>query len=152
MPTWLIKSEPYKYPFSALVTDGKATWDGVRNFEARNNLRAMKTGDLALYYHSNEGKEIVGVARVRRAAYRDPSAPKDEDWSAVDVEPAFALASPVGLAALKKNPKLKEMALIRRARVSVVPITPAEFREVLAMGKTKLAMTKAKAKAKAKKK
>ena len=136
MATWLIKSEPYKYAFSVLVADGSATWDGVRNSEARNNLRAMKKGELALYYHSNEGKEVVGVARVKRTAYRDPTAPKDEDWSAVDVEPAFPLKEPVGLAAIKKNPKLKDIALVRRSRISVVPVTAAEFREVLAMGKT----------------
>jgi predicted RNA-binding protein with PUA-like domain len=138
MATWLIKSEPYKYPFSQLLADGSTRWDGVRNYEARNNLRKMKTGDLALYYHSNEGKEVVGVARVRRTAYRDPTAPKDEDWSAVDFEPAFSLSEPVTLAAIKHNEKLAEMALLRRGRISVVPVTPDEFREVLAMGKTRL--------------
>jgi predicted RNA-binding protein with PUA-like domain len=102
----------------------------------------MKKGDLALYYHSNEGKEIVGVARVKRAAYRDPTAPKDEDWSAVDFEPAFALKEPVGLAAIKANAKLKEMGLVRRSRISVVSVTAGEFREVLSMGKTKLPKTK----------
>ena len=137
MATWLIKSEPYKYPFSQLLVDGVTRWDGVRNYEARNNLRAMKKGELALYYHSNEGKEVVGVARVKRTAYPDPTAPKGEDWAAVDFEPAFPLKEPVSLAAIKKNAKLADMALLRRSRISVVPVTAAEFREILAMGKTK---------------
>ncbi len=142
MATWLIKSEPYKYSFSQLLVDGATRWDGVRNYEARNNLRAMKEGELALYYHSNEGKEVVGVARVKRTAYPDPTAPKDEDWAAVDFEPAFPLKEPVTLAAIKKNAKLADMALLRRPRISVVPVTAPEFREVLAMGKTKLPKTK----------
>jgi predicted RNA-binding protein with PUA-like domain len=138
MPShWLIKSEPYKYPFSQLEKDKRTIWDGVRSFEARNHLRAMKRGDLALYYHSNEGKEVVGVACVTREAYPDPTAP-GEDWSAVDVEPVRTLTAPVGLGAIRANAKLKDIQLVRRARLSVVPVTAAEFREVLAMGKTKL--------------
>jgi predicted RNA-binding protein with PUA-like domain len=138
MPShWLIKSEPDKYAFSRLQSDGHTIWEGVRNFEARNNLRAMKVGDLALYYHSNEGKAVVGIARVTREAYPDPTAP-DEDWSVVDVEPVAPLAEPVGLGAIKANRKLKNIQLVRRSRLSVVPLTPGEFREVLAMGKTKL--------------
>src|SRR5258707_232737 len=92
---WLIKSEPLKYPFSKLLADGETCWDGVRNFEARNNLRAMQVGDLALFYHSNEGKEVVGVARVSRTAYQDPTT--DEDWSAVDFKPVATLNTPVSL-------------------------------------------------------
>ncbi len=133
---WLVKSEPYKYPFAQLVKDKKTTWDGVRNFEARNNLRAMKKGDLALFYHSNEGKEIVGVARVQREAYADPTT--EEDWSVVDFEPHAPLAAPVTLGAIRKNPKLAEMQLLRKSRLSVVPVTAAEFKEILAAGKTKL--------------
>jgi predicted RNA-binding protein with PUA-like domain len=132
---WLIKSEPYKYPYSQLEKDGVTTWDGVRNFEARNNLRAMKKGDLALFYHSNEGKEIVGIARVRRTAYQDPST--KEDWSAVDFEPYKALKSPVTLADVRNDPALQEMQLVRRSRLSVVPVTEGEFSAILAAGKTK---------------
>ena len=135
MSTWLIKSEPHVYAFSQLVTDKKTSWEGVRNFEARNNLRAMKKGDLALYYHSNEGKEIVGIAKIVKTAYRDPTAPKDEDWSTVDVAPVKPLAHPVTLAAIKSNKKLAKMALVKKARISVVPVTKAEFDEVLAMSK-----------------
>ena len=130
MAHWLIKSEPYKYPYSKLVSDGVAVWDGIRSFEARNNLRAMRVGDLALFYHSNEGKEIVGVARVKREAYADPTAEKGEDWSVVDFEP-------VTLTAAKANPKLAAMALVKKSRLSVSPVTAAEFKEVLAQGKTK---------------
>jgi predicted RNA-binding protein with PUA-like domain len=138
MPSyWLIKSEPYKYPYSQLEADRRTTWEGVRNHEARNHLRGMKLGDFALYYHSNEGKEIVGVARVAREAYPDPTAP-NEDWSAVDVEPISMLKAPVSLAAVKASTKLRDMLLVRRSRISVVPVTAAEFREVLRMGKTKL--------------
>jgi predicted RNA-binding protein with PUA-like domain len=135
---WLIKSEPYKYPFSQLEKDRRTSWEGIRNFEARNNLRAMKRGDLALYYHSNEGKEIVGVARVAKEAYPDPTAPQGEDWCTVDVEPVTPIKAPVALAAVKASAKLKDILLVRRSRISVVPVTPAEFREVLKMGKTKL--------------
>jgi predicted RNA-binding protein with PUA-like domain len=133
---WLIKSEPFKYPFSKLVADGVTVWDGVRNFEARNNLRAMKPGDLLLYYHSNEGREVVGVARVRRGAYQDPTT--NEDWSAVDVEPVAALAVPVTLATIRATKALAEMALLRRSRLSVTPVTRGEFEAVLALGKTVL--------------
>jgi predicted RNA-binding protein with PUA-like domain len=136
MATWLIKSEPSVYPWSKLVREGKATWDGVRNFEARNNLRAMKKGDLCLFYHSNEGKEIVGVARVRKESYQDPTT--KDDWSAVDVEPVEALASPVGLATIKKHAVLKNMALVKRSRLSVVPVTPIELEAVLDLGDTRL--------------
>lgn len=135
MSRWLIKSEPHVYGFLQLQNDGKTSWDGVRNFEARNNLRAMKKGDLALYYHSNKGKEIVGVARVARAAYHDPTAPEDEDWVSVEVAPVEALPAPVTLAAVKANKKLANIALVRRSRISVVPVTDAEFDEVLRMAR-----------------
>ena len=133
---WLIKSEPDAYSWTKLVADGKTRWDGVRNFTARNNLRAMKVGDLAFYYHSNEGKEIVGVARVRKAAYADPTA-KEGDWSAVDFEPAFALVAPVTLATIKATPSLSTMQLVRLSRLSVCAVTKEEFAAILAMGKTK---------------
>lgn len=133
---WLVKSEPYKYSFEELVRDGRTTWDGVRNFEARNNLRSMKRGDLLLFYHSNEGKAVVGVAKVAREAYADPTA-KEGDWSVVDVSPVKALASPVTLDAIRADEALANMQLLRRSRLSVVPVTPDEFRRVLALGKTK---------------
>ena len=134
---FLIKSEPYKYPFEKLVADGRAVWDGVRNFEARNNLRAMKKGDLCLYYHSNEGKAVVGIAKVAREAYPDPTAEKGEDWSVVDVEPVRALARPVGLEELRAHPILSKMMMLRRTRLSVVPVTPGEFEAVLDLAKKK---------------
>src|SRR5579871_5656139 len=100
---WLVKSEPFKYSFDKLVTDGRTTWDGVRNFEARNNLRAMKAGDTCLFYHSSEGKEVVGVARVSREAFADPTA-DDGDWSAVELEPVRRLARGVTLDELRRDP------------------------------------------------
>lgn len=134
---FLVKSEPYKFPWAQLVRDGHAVWDGVRSFEARNNLRLMRPGDLLLFYHSNEGKEIVGVAQVVKAAYPDPTAP-GEDWSVVDVAPLCALRQPVTLATIKATPALAEMGLLRRSRLSVVPVTAAEFARILKMGKTAL--------------
>jgi predicted RNA-binding protein with PUA-like domain len=134
---FLVKSEPYKYSFEALTKDKKTTWDGVRNFEARNNLRAMKKGDLLLFYHSNEGKAVVGVAKVVRTAYPDPTA-KEGDWSVVDVAPVKGLREPVSLDAIRADTKLQNMQLLRRSRLSVVPVTPAEFTRVLELGKTKL--------------
>jgi predicted RNA-binding protein with PUA-like domain len=106
----------------------------VRNYTARNNLRAMKKGDAVFYYHSVEGKEIVGVARVVREAYPDPTA-KEGDWSAVDIAPEKALSKPVTLDAIKANPKLKDMALLRLSRLSVQPVTSAQFDEILRMSK-----------------
>ncbi len=139
MAYWLIKSEPYKYPFSELLRDGVTAWDGVRNYEARNNLRAMKKGDLALYYHSNEGKEIVGIARVKREAYPDPTAKTDEgDWSAVDFEPVVAFTVPVTLAFIKQHATLSAMMIVKRSRISVVPVTAAELKAILSAGKTKM--------------
>ncbi len=137
MAHWLVKSEPYKYAFAQLQKDKKTTWDGVRSFEARNNLRAMKKGDLILYYHSNEGKEVVGVAKVSREAYPDPTA-EGEDWSVVDLAPVKALEKPVTLAAIKSDAKLANMQLVRRSRLSVVPVTPAEFERVMSLSGTKL--------------
>ena len=133
---WLVKSEPSVYAWEKLVADGRTHWDGVRNFEARNNLRAMKKGDLLLFYHSNEGKEIVGIARVAKEAYPDPTT--DEDWSVVDVEPVKKLVAPVSLAALKAHPVLKDMAVVRRSRISVTPVTAEELRLVLELARTPL--------------
>lgn len=138
---WLMKSEPFKYPWETLVRDGRTYWDGVRNYEARNNLAAMRVGDLALFYHSNEGKEVVGVAEIVKESYPDPTA-DDPAWVVVDIAPRIPLAKPVSLATIKSDPELKEIALIRRSRLSVVPVRPAEFERILALGATKLAKTK----------
>lgn len=132
---WLVKSEPSVYPFDRLAEEKKTAWDGVRNYEARNNLRAMKKGDLLLYYHSNEGKEIVGLAKVARTAYQDPKT--DEDWSAVDVAPVKRLRKPVTLAQIKAHPKLSKMALVKKSRISVVPVTEEELALVLLLAETK---------------
>ncbi len=129
---YLVKSEPFKYSFEQLVADGRTTWDGVRNFEARNNLRAMKKGDQVLFYHSNEGKAVVGIARVAREAYPDPTS--DEDWSVVDVEPVRALKRPVTLDEMRGHKLLGKMAIFRRSRLSVVPVTDEEFEAVLELG------------------
>jgi len=134
---WLVKSEPAKYPWSQLVKDRSTHWDGVRNYEARNNLAAMKKGDLVLYYHSNEGKEVVGVARVRKESYPDPTS-DDERWVVVDVEPVVPLKRPVTLAEIKADADLGDIALVRRGRISVVPLTSKEFRHILKLGKTSL--------------
>jgi predicted RNA-binding protein with PUA-like domain len=134
---WLAKSEPFKYPWEKLVQDKRTTWDGIRSFEARNNLRAMQKGDLVLFYHSNEGKEIVGVAKVVKTAYPDQSA-DEGDWSAVDIAPLKALKAKVSLATIKSDKKLSGMALVRRSRLSVVPVTPGEFARILELAETKL--------------
>ena len=134
---WLVKSEPNKYAWEEFVADGSTYWDGVRSYEARNNLRGMKKGDLALYYHSNIGKEIVGVARVIGEHYQDPTT-DDDRWSVVDFEPVVELKQPVTLAQIKADEELSEIALIKRSRLSVVPVTRAEFQYLLKLGKTKL--------------
>jgi predicted RNA-binding protein with PUA-like domain len=132
-----MKSEPFKYSWDQLVADGRTYWDGVRNYEARNNMAAMKEGDLALYYHSNEGKEVVGIAEIVGESYQDPTT-DDDRWVVVDVAPVVAFTSPVTLATIKADPKLPEIALVKRGRLSVVPITAAEFRYVAKLGKTKV--------------
>jgi predicted RNA-binding protein with PUA-like domain len=134
---WLIKSEPSVYAYSQLEDDGKTDWTGVRNFEARNNLRAMTPGDLCLYYHSNEGKAVVGVAKVLTAAGEDPTAP-GEDWASVDVAPVVALKQPVELATIKKTAALADCQLLTRSRISVVPVTAEHFKLILKLGKTAL--------------
>jgi predicted RNA-binding protein with PUA-like domain len=136
---YLIKSEPFKYAFERLVADGRTTWDGVRSFEARNNLRAMKKGDLCLFYHSNEGKAVVGIARVAREGYPDPTVDKgsDEEWTAVDVEPVEKLKRPVTLDELRADPVLSKMMMLRRPRLSVVTVTPAEYSAIIALSKKK---------------
>lgn len=135
---WLMKSEPTKYSFAQLVRDGQTMWDGVRNFEARNSMRAMKAGDLVLFYHSNEGKAVVGVARVKREAYADPTA-EGEDWSVVDIEPVVQLKAQVSLDTIRSEPALSEIFLLKRSRLSVVPVSKDHFDRILKMGKTKVA-------------
>ena len=134
---WLVKQEPDAYAWSALVADGQTAWTGVRNFQARNNLRAMKAGDFVLYYHSNIGKEIVGVAKVVREAYADPTA-DEGDWICVDLAPAKPLKQPVTLEQLKADAATKDMPLIRQSRLSVMPIGETVFRRVLELGATRL--------------
>jgi predicted RNA-binding protein with PUA-like domain len=137
MPShWLVKSEPDTYSWPDLVRDRKTAWDGVRNFEARNNLRAMKKGDLVLFYHSGTVKAVVGVAKVVRAAYPDASAP-GEDWSCADIAPVRRLADPVSLDRMRGDAKLSAFALLKRSRLSVVPASLAEYERILELGKTK---------------
>lgn len=137
MKHWLAKSEPEVYSWAQLVKDGKTAWTGVRNFQARNNLRAMKAGNLVLYYHSVTGKEIVGVAKVVREAYPDATA-DEGDWSCVDLAPVKPLKQPVPLDALKADAATKDMALIRQSRLSVTPLTEAQFARILELGATKV--------------
>lgn len=131
---WLVKSEPFKYSWAQFVKDGRTYWDGVRNYQARNNLRAMKKGDRALFYHSNEGLEIVGVAEVIREHYQDPTT-DDERWSVVDLKPLRALAKPVSLQRIKQDPRLQQMQLLRQMRLSVSAVTEDEYHVILALGK-----------------
>ena len=130
---WLVKSEPSAYSWDDLVRDGRTSWTGVRNFTARNNLRAMQEGDEVLFYHSVIGKEVVGVAKVVRTAYPDATA-NEGDWSAVDLAPGKPLKRPVTLEQVKTVPKLKEIALLRLSRLSVQPLGEAEFREIVRLG------------------
>jgi predicted RNA-binding protein with PUA-like domain len=132
MNFWLLKSEPNVYAFADLVRDGETVWDGVRNAQAAANLKAMTPGDLALFYHSNEGKEAVGKVRISQSAFPDPT-DSEGRWVAVRVVPVGPLPRPVTLAEMKANPALAGFGLIRQSRLSVVPATEAEWREILAM-------------------
>lgn len=134
MAYWLIKSEPYKYAWEQFERDEKTCWDGVRNYSARLNLRAMRNGDEAFFYHSNEGKEIVGIAMVIGEAYQDPTT--SDDWSVVDVAPVRALPNPVSLALIKSDPTLQQMALLRLSRLSVQPVTPEEWTYILRLSES----------------
>lgn len=137
MNHWLVKSEPYKYSWDQLVADGKTFWDGVRNYGARNNLKAMKKGDLLLFYHSNEGVEIVGIAMVVKEHYQDPTTP-DPAWVVVDISPVKKLKQPVSLAMVKAEPRLANMALVRLGRLSVQPVTAEEWKVIMELSKTKI--------------
>ena len=136
MNYWLVKSEPEAYSWAAFVKEGKAAWTGVRNFTARNNLRAMKKGDQVFFYHSVADKAIVGLACVAREFYPDPTA-EEGDWSCVDLEPVKPLKIPVSLDAIKADKILKEMKLVKQSRLSVSPLTPAEFSRLLELAGTK---------------
>lgn len=131
---WMVKSEPESYSWAQFVADKKTAWTGVRNFGARNNLRAMRKGDLVLFYHSVSEKAVVGVAKVVAEAYADPTA-EEGDWSCVDLAPAEALANPVSLAVIKVSPKLREIKLLKQSRLSVVPLTAEEFAEIVKLSK-----------------
>ena len=137
MQHWLVKQEPEKYPWTQFVKDKGTYWDGVRNYQARNNLRAMKKGDLVMYYHSVSEKAVVGVAKVTREAYPDPTA-KEGDWSVVDLKPVKAMAEPVTLERIKADTKLAGIALIKQSRLSVMQLRAREFQRILKIGKTKL--------------
>ena len=132
---WLVKQEPSAYSWSDFVADKKTSWTGVRNFTARNNLRAMQKGDDVLFYHSVTDKAVVGLATVARTAYPDPTA-KEGDWSAVELIAKKPLRRPVTLEEIKRNARLKDMALLRYSRLSVQPVTAAEFKEILRLGST----------------
>lgn len=134
---WLIKSEPFKYPWSQLLNEGVTMWEGVRNYQARNNLKSMKTGDLCLFYHSNEGKEVVGVAKVVKEHYPDPTAEGDDRWVVVDVVPVEAVEPPVSLAEIKQDEQLSEIGLIKQMRLSVVELKAAEFDRILQISANK---------------
>lgn len=136
MNYWLLKSEPFKYPWSQLEKDKSTFWDGVRNYQARNNLKAMQKGDLCLFYHSNEGKEVVGIAKVIKTAYQDPTT-DDPNWVVVDIAPFKKLKKTVTLAQIKAEPRLKQINLLRQIRLSVVDLKPEEFDTILELSETK---------------
>ena len=133
MKHWLVKQEPDAYSWDQFVRDKGTSWTGVRNFQARNYLRAMKKGDEVFYYHSVTGKSVVGTARVVREAYGDPTA-EDGDWSCVDLIPRQAFPTPVTLEEIKANPALRDIALLRQSRLSVMPLTSAEAEVLCKLG------------------
>lgn len=130
MKYWLVKSEPFKYGWDQFVRDGQTSWDGVRNYAARNNLKAMQRGDLVLYYHSNEGLEIVGIAEVSNEAYQDPTTTENA-WVVVDLKPVKKLTKPVTMKQIKSDGRLSDMALLRLSRLSVQEVKPEEWRVVM---------------------
>lgn len=134
MNYWLVKSEPSTFSWDDLVRDKKAVWDGVRNFQARNNLKAMKKGDLTFFYHSNEDKAIVGIGKIIKEGYPEP---KDNNWVAVDITPDKKLKNPVTLAQIKADKRLANMVLVKASRLSVQPVKAEEFDHILALSETK---------------
>lgn len=135
--SWLVKQEPEWSSWAMFVKDGRAAWTGVRNYQARNNLRAMKKGDFVVYYHSVSEKQAVGVARVEKENYADPTA-KEGDWSAVDLKPVKALVKPVTLETIKVDKILKDLPLVRNSRLSVSPVNETQFQRLLELAETKL--------------
>ena len=130
---WMVKQEPETYSWADFVKDGETDWTGVRNYQARNNLRAMKAGDRVLFYHSGKDKAVVGIAEVTKAAYVDPTA-DDEQWVAVDLKPVKRLKNPVPLAAIRYDKRLSDLPLIRQSQLSVMPLTKDEFEAIVATG------------------
>jgi predicted RNA-binding protein with PUA-like domain len=137
MNYWLVKSEPDVYSYDTLVKAGKGTWDGVRNYTARNNLKGMKTGDLLLFYHSNIGKEVVGIAKVIKEFYQDPTT-EDQNWVVVDVEPYKKFTKTVTLQTIKADPRLQDVFLVKQGRLSVMPLKKEEFDIIMELGSTKI--------------
>ncbi len=137
MNYWLVKSEPGEYSFQDLQKEGRTMWDGVRNYAARNNLRLMKKGDLVLFYHSVNDKEVVGISKVDKEHYPDPTAEKG-DWSVVELVPVKPLSKPVSLKEVKAEDSLQNIALVRIGRLSVMSLEPSEFEKILELGQTKL--------------
>ncbi|NGF58202.1 EVE domain-containing protein [Parapedobacter sp. SGR-10] len=133
MNYFLVKSEPFKYSWEQFNKDGRTFWDGVRNYQARNNLKAMKEGDLVLFYHSNEGKEVVGIAKVVKEFYQDPTT-DDPKWVVVDLSPIETFKRPVTLETIKSNPLLQDIALVRQGRLSVMPLKQEEFDRIVELG------------------
>jgi len=136
MNHWLVKSEPFKYSWEKFLKDKKTVWDGVRNYAARNNMRAMKKGDLVFFYHSNEGLEIVGIAKVVKEAYQDPTT-DDTAWSVVELAPYKTLKHPVTLAQIKADKQLEQIQLVKLSRLSVAAIKPYEFDRIIALSEIK---------------
>jgi predicted RNA-binding protein with PUA-like domain len=130
MNYWLVKSEPFKYSWEKFNQDGLTFWDGVRNFQARNNLKEMKEGDLVFFYHSNEGKAVVGIAKVAKEAYQDPTT-DDKNWVVVDLAPVESLKRPVTLEEIKADSRLKEIGLVKQGRLSVMALKAEEFDRIL---------------------
>ncbi len=131
---WLVKQEPSSYSWSDFVAEGQTNWTGVRNYTARNNLRKMRKGDEVLFYHSGEEKAVVGMAKVTRPAYPDPTA-TEGDWSAVNLAPIKSLRRPVTLRQIKSDPRLKRIQLVRQSRLSVMPMAATDFRAIVLMGR-----------------
>ena len=134
MKYWLVKSEPFKYSWEMFLKNGSTYWDGVRNYQARNNLKNMKKGDLVLFYHSNEGLEVVGIAKVIKESYQDPTT-NDQRWVVVDLQSVETLKKPVPLDEIKKDKRLKNIAIIKQSRLSVVPLTKEEYDVIVAKGR-----------------
>jgi len=134
MSHWLVKQEPSTYPFSRFLQEKKVVWDGVRNYQARNFLRQMKKGDRVLYYHSVDERAVVGTAKVSRPAFPDPTSPKGEDWTSVELTADRRLPTPVTLDQLKTDPRFRDLLLLRQSRLSVMPVTPNLFQAILKLG------------------